>query len=124
MSPRTTIHFATAAVIAAGIAAPLAAATGEPKNMPPFTRPTVSQSQPASRATAAATESAPPAGEPKNEPPFTRPVATATDLRATSNFKWTDAALGALTAVGVMFAAAGGLIAVRATRRPRARTAV
>ena len=103
-----------AVAAAAGAFASLGTASGEPKNEAPFTRPAVQhvgwlpsqESWPTPRAI----------GEPKNELPFTRPsAATATTfvVRHGSGFDWTDAAIGAVVALGAAAVGAGALMIVR-----------
>jgi hypothetical protein len=87
-----------------------ALAGGEPKNVPPFTRPALDR---APAQVVRSSEQAP-TGEAKNEPPFTRPVEGTTVVVSTSGgFDWTDGAIGAAVGLGLALSLVGGVVLVR-----------
>lgn len=117
ISTRTRTALAT--LTAAAVVAPVASASGEPKNEWPFTRPV------AARVPAQATSSVTPApapvinGEPKNEPPFTQSVAAPSLAIRSGGFEWADAGVGAAGAIGFVAIALGAAVLTSSNRRRR-----
>ena len=121
MTFTTTIRVSVAALVAAAAAAPVGLAQqGEPKNEWPFTRPVDDRGTAQVHESVGATYSDV-RGEPKNEPPFTRLVqAPPVVIRASSDFDWGDAGIGAGAALGIATAAFGAVVLIAPhSRRPR-----
>ena len=110
-------QIAAATVFVALTAVPFALAGGEPKNELPFTRVV---SAPAAPVRAA--------GEAKNELPFTRPVTTVPPslvvVQAPTGFRWVDAAIGAVAALGLVLVAVAATALARMSRSGKHATAV
>jgi hypothetical protein len=114
-----TIRITLATLVAAIAVAPIALASGEPKNELPFTRSVTEAAMP-HPSTALAS------GDSKNQTPFTRPVSPTTTIvvRGVSDgFDWNAAAIGAAGALGAALAAAGAVTIARTSRRPNERAA-
>jgi hypothetical protein len=114
MARTTLLRTAFAALAGSAILAQTAAATSEPKNQLPFTRPVATR---AAQAALQQTQADPPIqGEPKNEPPFTRPVTVVVAANG-SGFDWLSGAIGGAGGLGVALAAGGALLVLRKSPR-------
>lgn len=98
MTGSKTLRVAAASFAAATVVAPGIRAAGEPKNMPPFTRPVVHSVN--SNLT----------GEAKNEAPFTAPVPASPIVVAGNGFDWADAAIGSAITLGLVIAGLGARV--------------
>jgi hypothetical protein len=119
------LRTSVAGVLLAAVLAQVAAAGGEPKNEPPFTRPVASRT---SQAATHSTQATSPLiqGEPKDEAPFTRPVAQPATIvvKASNGFSWTDAVIGLIAGLGLATVGAGATGLVRRAPRATVRTAL
>jgi hypothetical protein len=115
-----TIRMTALALVVGMLAVPVALASVEPRNEPPFTRH-VAVPTSAGTTTEAPTVAL---GEAKNGPPFTRSVTeTVVVASGARRFSWSDAGIGLLAGFGLAAACLGGVVLAGSRRRVTRQTA-